>query len=69
VFRAFSRERANLTRSWIKGLGCVSWHTLWSIWQVQLVGYMVEVLGAPIKGVVADHHGGDACDKDAHFGS
>jgi hypothetical protein len=24
----FNRKRANLTRSWIEGLGCVSWHTL-----------------------------------------
>jgi hypothetical protein len=38
-------------------------------WWVQLVGYMVEVLGAPVKGVVADHRGGDAYDEDARFRS
>jgi hypothetical protein len=32
-------------------------------------GYEVEVLEAPVKGAVADHHGGDAFDEDARFGS
>jgi hypothetical protein len=38
-------------------------------WRIQLVGYMVEVLGAPVKGAVTDHRGGDAYDEDARFGS
>jgi hypothetical protein len=28
---------------------------------------MVEVLGAPVKGAIADHRGGDAYDEDARF--
>jgi hypothetical protein len=30
---------------------------------------MVEVLRAPFKGAIADHHGGDEFDEDASFGS
>jgi hypothetical protein len=37
--------------------------------RVQLVGYMVEVLGVPEKGAVVDHCDGDAYDEDARFGS
>jgi hypothetical protein len=37
------------------------------MWQVQLFGYLVEVLRAPIIGAVADHCGGDAFDEDARF--
>jgi hypothetical protein len=29
----------------------------------------VEVLGAPVKGAVTDHRGGDAFDEDARFGN
>jgi hypothetical protein len=36
---------------------------------VTTFGYLVEVLGAPVMGAVADHCGGDACDEDARFGS
>jgi hypothetical protein len=39
------------------------------LWWVQLVGYLVEVLGAPDKGTIVDHRGEDAYDKDARFGS
>jgi hypothetical protein len=39
------------------------------LWQVQLCGYLVDKLGAPVMGVVADHCGGDACDEDACFGN
>jgi hypothetical protein len=39
------------------------------LWRVQFVGYLVEVLGAPIMGAVADHCGGDAYDEDACFGN
>jgi hypothetical protein len=28
-----------------------------------------EVLGAPVKGAIADHRGGDAYGEDARFGS
>jgi hypothetical protein len=59
----------NLTRSWIEGLGCVSWHTLRSTCGEYIFGYEVEVLEAPVKGVVADHRGGYAIDEDARFGS
>jgi hypothetical protein len=53
-----------------QGLGvCILAHPTEYQWRVQLVGYMVEVLGAPIKGAVADHRGGDAYDEDSHFGS
>jgi hypothetical protein len=48
---------------------CILAHPTEYLWRVQLVGYMVEVLGAPVKGVVADHRGGDSCDEDARFGS
>jgi hypothetical protein len=36
---------------------------------VQLCGYLVEELGAPVMDVVADHGGGNACDEDARFGN
>jgi hypothetical protein len=39
------------------------------LWWVQLVGYMVEVLGTLVKGAVADHCDGDAYDEDARFGN
>jgi hypothetical protein len=39
------------------------------LWRVQLFGYKVEVLEAPIKGAIADHRGGDARDEDARFSS
>jgi methanogenic corrinoid protein MtbC1 len=39
------------------------------LWRVQLFGYMVKVFGAPVKGAIADHRGGDAYDEDARFGS
>jgi hypothetical protein len=32
-------------------------------------GYEDEVLGAPVKGAVADHRGGYAFDEDARFGN
>jgi hypothetical protein len=35
---------------------------------VQLFGYLVEELGAPVMGAVADHCGGDAYVEDACFG-
>jgi hypothetical protein len=37
------------------------------MWRVQLVSYLVEVLGIPGMGAVADYCGGDAYDKDARF--
>jgi hypothetical protein len=53
-----------------RGLGvCILAHPMEYLWWVQLVGYMVEVLGALVKGAVADHRGGDAYDEDARFGS
>jgi hypothetical protein len=39
------------------------------LWWVQLFGYKVEVLEAPVKGAIADHRGGDAYDEDARFSS
>jgi hypothetical protein len=33
------------------------------------LGYVFEVIGAPVKGAVADHRGGYAFDEDARFGS
>jgi hypothetical protein len=38
------------------------------MWQVQLFGYLVEALGAPVMDAVADRCGGDAYDEDARFG-
>jgi hypothetical protein len=53
-----------------RGLGvCILAHPTEYLWRVQLIGYMVEVLGAPVKGAVADHRGGDAYDEDTRFGS
>jgi hypothetical protein len=53
-----------------RGLGvCILVHPTEYLWRVQLFGYMVEVLGAPVKGAIADHRGGDAYDEDARFGS
>jgi hypothetical protein len=70
VNRTFSQERANLTQSWNRGLGvCILAHpTEYLLW-VQLVGYLVEVLGALVKGAVADHCDGDTYDEDARFGN
>jgi hypothetical protein len=50
-------------------LGCVSGHTLWSTYGGYSFGYEDEVLGAPVKGAVADHHGGSDFDEDARFGN
>jgi hypothetical protein len=70
VNRVFSRDLANLTRSSIKGLECVSWHTLRSICGGCIFcGYLVEELMASVMGAVADHCGGYACDEDARFGN
>jgi hypothetical protein len=53
-----------------RGLGvCILAHPTEYLWRVELVGYMVEVLRAPVKGAVADHRGRDAYDEDARFGS
>jgi hypothetical protein len=53
-----------------RGLGvCILAHPMEYLWQVQLCGYLVDKLGAPVMGVVADHNGGNACDEDAHFGN
>jgi hypothetical protein len=53
-----------------RGLGvCILAHPTEYLWQVQLFGYMVEVLGSPVKGATADHRGGEANDEDARFGS
>jgi hypothetical protein len=53
-----------------RGLGvCILAHPTEYLWQVQLIDYLVEVLGAPVKGAIADHRGGDAYDEDAYFGS
>jgi hypothetical protein len=53
-----------------RGLGvCILGHPMEYLWRVQLLGYMVEVLEAPVKGAIADHRGGDAYDEDARFGS
>jgi hypothetical protein len=53
-----------------RGFGvCILAHPTKYLWQVQLVSYLVEMLGAPVKSVVADHCGGDAYDEDAHFGN
>jgi hypothetical protein len=53
-----------------RGLGvCILAHPTEYLWRVQLVRYMVEVLRAPFKGAIADHHGGDEFDEDASFGS
>jgi hypothetical protein len=52
-----------------RGLGvCILAHPTEYLWRVHLVGYMVEVLGAPVKGAIADHRGGDVFDEDTHFG-
>jgi hypothetical protein len=48
---------------------CILAHLTEYLWWVQLVGYMVEVMGAHVKGAVADHRGGDPYGKDARFGS
>jgi hypothetical protein len=53
-----------------RGLGvCILAHPTEYLWRVQLFGYKVEVLEAPIKGAIADHRGGDARDEDARFSS
>jgi hypothetical protein len=53
-----------------RGLGvCILAHPTEYLWRVQLFGYMVKVLGAPVKGAIADHCGGDAYDEDARFGT
>jgi hypothetical protein len=53
-----------------RGLGVfILAHPAEYLWWVQLFVYMVGVLGAPIKGAIANHRGGDAYDKDARFGS
>jgi hypothetical protein len=44
---------------------CILAHPMEYLWRVQLFGYKVEVLEAPVKGAIADHHGGDAYDEDA----
>jgi hypothetical protein len=70
VNRTFSREQANLTRSWNRGLRvCILAHLMEHLLRVQLVGYLVEVLGTPIKGAVVDHCDGDVYDEDARFGN
>jgi hypothetical protein len=38
-------------------------------YRVKIVGYLVEVLGVPVKGAVADHCDGDTYDGDARFGN
>jgi hypothetical protein len=48
---------------------CILAHPMEYLWRVQLFGYKVEVLEAPVKGSVADHRGEDAYDEDARFGS
>jgi hypothetical protein len=48
---------------------CTLAHPTEYLWWVQHSGYLVEELGAPVMGVVADHCGGDACDEDARFGN
>jgi hypothetical protein len=53
-----------------RGLGvCFLAHPTEYLWWVQHFGYLVEVLGAPVRGAIADHRGGDAYDEDARFGS
>jgi hypothetical protein len=53
-----------------QGLGvCILAHPTEYLWRVQFYGYMVEVLGAPVKGAIADHRGGDAYDEYACFSS
>jgi hypothetical protein len=53
-----------------RGLGvCILAYLTEYLWRVQLIGYLVEVLGTPIKGAIVDHRGGDAYDEDAHFSS
>jgi hypothetical protein len=46
---------------------CILAHPTEYLLRVQLVGYLVEVLGAPVKGAGADHCDGDAYDEDARF--
>jgi hypothetical protein len=68
VNRTFSQEWTNLTRSWNRGLGvCILAHP--TEYRVKIVGYLVEVLGVPVKGAVADHCDGDTYDGDARFGN
>jgi hypothetical protein len=58
-----SRDRANLTRSWIEGLGCVSWNTLQSTCGgYNFCRYYVEEMGALIIGAVVDHCEGYSCE-------
>jgi hypothetical protein len=53
-----------------RGLGvCILAHSTKYLWRVQLVGYLVEVLGTLVMGAVADHCSGDAYDEDARFGN
>jgi hypothetical protein len=48
---------------------CILAHSMEYLWWVQLVSYLVEVLGVPVMGAVADHCGGDAYEEDARFGN
>jgi hypothetical protein len=48
---------------------CILAHPTEYVLRVQHVGYLVEVLGAPVKGAVADHCDGDAYDEEARFGN
>jgi hypothetical protein len=46
---------------------CILAHPTEYLWRVQFCLH-VEVFGAPVKGAVADHRGGYACDEDARSG-
>jgi hypothetical protein len=66
VNKAYSRERANLTRSLDREPYLATFYgvpvagiTLW------ILG---EELGTPVMGAAADHCGGYACDEAACFG-
>jgi hypothetical protein len=53
-----------------RGLGvCILAHPTEYLWWVQLFGYEVKVLEAPVKGAVADHRRETLSNEDARFGS